>query len=146
MCVIISACFQRRGNDRTVIFSHVLDLENVWEGRFCEATTTTFRVIWPTSAGGRGCHEKRMRYEQDSPSPMSPAESPAKRARTGLSADDRPSIRLMQKIAAHVVFGHLQSISNDLEIPEGAFSQAVCNTAGSKPKSQIYKVQWDIRY
>ena len=96
----------------------------------------------PTSAGGRGCHEKRMRCEQDSSSPMSPAESPAKRARTGLSADDRPSIRLMQKIVAHVIFGHLQSISNDLEIPEGAFPQAVCNTAGSKPKSQIYKVQW----
>ena len=70
----------------------------------------------PTSAGGRGCHKKWMRYEQDSPSPMSPAESPAKRARTGLSADDRPSITLMQKIAAHVVFGHLQSINNDLEV------------------------------
>ena len=76
-----------------------------------------------------------MRY-----GPESPAEAPVKRARRGLSGDDRPNPKLLDRIAGHVIHGHLQSIANDLELPEGQASQAMGDSAGAKPKTQIYKV------
>ena len=82
-----------------------------------------------------GCHEKRMRY-----GPESPAEAPAKRPRIGLSSDEKPTPKLLNRIAGHVIYGHLQSIANELELPEGRASQAMADTAGAKPKTQIFKV------
>ena len=48
--------------------------------------------------------------------------------------------KLLNRIAGHVIYGHLQSIANELELPEGRASQAMGDSAGAKPKTQIYKV------
>ena len=87
----------------------------------------------PVTRGGKGCHEKRMRYGPESP-------APAKRAKQGLSADDRPTPKLLSRISCHVIHGYLQAIASELEISEGKASQAINDTAGAKPKFQIFKV------
>ena len=51
-----------------------------------------------------------------------------------------PPPKLLNRIAGHVIYGHLQSIANELELPEGRASQAMADTAGAKPKTQIFKV------
>ena len=58
----------------------------------------------------------------------------------GLSADDRPTPKLLSRISGHVIHGYLQAIASELEISEGKASQAINEAAGAKPKYQIYKV------
>ena len=65
-----------------------------------------------------------------------------KRPRLGLSVDERPTPKLLNRIAGHVIYGHLQSIANELELPEGRASHAMADTAGAKPKTQIFKVNF----
>ena len=78
-----------------------------------------------------------MRY-----GPESPAEAPGKRPRLGLSGDERPTPKLLNRVAGHVIHGHLQSIANELEPPEGRTSQVMADSAGAKPKTQIFKVMY----
>ena len=82
---------------------------------------------------GKGRHEKCMRYGPESP-------AHAKCAKQGLLADERPTPKLLSRISGHVIHGYLQAIASELEISEGKASQAINDTAGAKPKYQIYKV------
>ena len=77
-----------------------------------------------------------MRYGPESPAPAA-----VKRPRLGLSEDERPTPKLLNRIAGHIIYGHLQSIANELELPEGRASQAMADNAGAKPKTQIFKVK-----
>ena len=88
---------------------------------------------YPIARTGQGSFEKRMRY-----GPESPAVVPVKRRTMGLLASDRPTEKLLNRIAGHIIHGHLQSIANELEISRGRYSQAVGES--SSAKTQIYKV------
>ena len=89
----------------------------------------------PITRTGQGPFEKRMRY-----GPESPADIQSKHQKAGLLTSDRPTERLLNRIAGHVIHGHLQSIANKLEICRGRYSQAVGES--SSTKTQIYKVNW----
>ena len=86
----------------------------------------------PNRRNGKGRYQKRMQDEQES--------EPIKRPKTGLQLADRPTSRLLNRIAGHVIHGHLQSIANELEISRGRYSQAVAESPSAK--TQIYKVDF----
>ena len=92
----------------------------------------------PVVRTGQGSYEKRMRY-----GPESPAVVPNKRQKTGLTTSDRPTERLLNRIAGHVIHRHLQSIANELEICRGRYSQTIAES--SSTKTQIYKVKLDLQ-
>ena len=81
---------------------------------------------------GKGRYQKHMQDEQES--------EPIKRPKTGLQLADRPTPRLLNRTAGHVIHPHLQSIANELEISRGKYSQTAADS--SSAKTQIYKVDF----
>ena len=55
----------------------------------------------------------------------------------------RPTERLLNRIAGHVIHGHLQSIANELEICRGRYPQAVAES--SSTKTHICKVKLGLQ-
>ena len=88
----------------------------------------------PQTRSGKGRYQKRMPRESESV-----PEKQIKRPKVGLLPEDRPTSKLLNRVAGHVIHGHLQSIANELEISRGRYSQAVAES--SSAKTQIYKVE-----
>ena len=93
----------------------------------------------PQVRSGKGRYQKRMQHE-----PESEPGKQIKRPKTGLRTTDRPNSRLLNRVAGHVIHGHLQSIANELEISRGRYSHAVAES--SCAKTQIYKVDFRNRF